>query len=85
METGSVEEYSPSARRSLGSPSLPFGLSVQRGKKVKVMSTRTDFPLGGDRRKAERQRDDRLRKRKLDRVAEAFERRSRSRERSDRP
>lgn len=49
------------------------------------MARRTDFPLGGLRRKAERQRADRQRKRKVDRVAQAFEQRSRVRDRMDRP
>ena len=51
------------------------------------MPKRIDSPLGGMRRKLERQEVDRervKRKLKLDRVAEAFERRSRSRDRTDR-
>ena len=49
------------------------------------MPRRTDFPLGGLRRKAERQRADRERRRKLDRVAQAFELRARARERMNVP
>ena len=51
------------------------------------MPKRKDFPLGGLRRKSERQRADRERARrkgKLDRVADAFEQRSRSLGRSER-
>jgi hypothetical protein len=51
------------------------------------MAKRIDSPLGGLARKADRQRaerQDRRRKRKLDRVAEAFEQRSRARDRTDR-
>jgi hypothetical protein len=49
------------------------------------MPRRIDFPLGGIRRKAERQQADRLRRRKLGRVAQAFEQRSRARDGIDRP
>ena len=49
------------------------------------MAKRIDFPLGGSRRKAERQRADRQRKRELDQVTEAFEQRSRALERPTRP
>jgi hypothetical protein len=51
------------------------------------MPKRLDFPLGGNRRKLERQQADRERserRRKLGRVAEAFERRASSRDRPDR-
>jgi hypothetical protein len=54
---------------------------------VTEMPKRIDSPLGGMRRKLERQEADReevKRKLKLDRVAEAFKRRSRSRGRTDR-
>ncbi len=49
------------------------------------MAKRIDFPLGGSPLKAERQRADRQRKRKLDQVTEAFEQRSRARDRPERP
>lgn len=51
------------------------------------MAKRIDFPLGGSRDKAERQRRERLErqaKRKIDRIAQAFERRARSRDSADR-
>ena len=48
------------------------------------MAKRIDFPLGGMGRKAERQRGRLQGKRKLDRVAQAFEQRGRSRDKSDR-
>ena len=51
------------------------------------MPKRLDSPLGGIRLKLERQKADRMRanrKGKLDRVAMAFEQRSRARERTDR-
>jgi hypothetical protein len=53
-------------------------------RKVKEMAKRTDFPLGGMCCKEERQRLEREGKRKLDRVAQAFEKRARARDRSDR-
>ena len=39
---------------------------------MKVMATRTDLPLGGNRRKADRQRGDRRQRRRLDLVAMAL-------------
>ncbi len=63
--------------------SLP-GASFRGIRNVKEMAKRTDFPLGGVRRKEERQRLEREGKRKLDRVARAFERRARSRDSTDR-
>ncbi len=63
--------------------SLP-GAFFRGIRKVKEMAKRTDFPLGGTRRKEDRQRLEREGKRKLDRVAHAFEKRARSRDRSDR-
>ena len=52
---------------------------------MKVMATRTDFPLGGSRREAERQRGNRLQRRKLDPVAMAFKKRARARDKYGRP
>jgi len=60
---------------------------TQRAMEATEMPKRIDFPLGGMRRKRERQdteRERRERRRKLDRVTEAFERRTRSLDRSDR-
>ncbi len=51
---------------------------------MKEMAKRVDFPLGGRGRKAERQRSERQSKRRLDRVAQAFEQRARSRDKADR-
>ena len=51
---------------------------------MKEMAKRSDSPLGGMGRKAERQQSERQRKRKLDRVAQAFEQRARSRDKADR-
>ncbi len=54
---------------------------------MKGMANRIDFPLGGLRRKAERQERQRLERQgkgKLDRIAQAFEQRARSRDRADR-
>ncbi len=51
------------------------------------MAKRIDFPLGGSRGKAERQERQRLERqgnRKLDRIAQAFEQRAKSRDRSAR-
>ncbi len=66
-----------------GTLSLSAGI-VQSVRKVKEMAKRTDSPLGGMLSKEERQRLEREGKRKLDRVAQAFEKRARSRDRSDR-
>ncbi len=51
---------------------------------MKEMPKRNDLPLGGVARKAKRQRSERQAKRKLDRVAQAFEQRARSRDKADR-
>ncbi len=51
---------------------------------MKDMPKRNDLPLGGTARKVERQRLERQAKRKLDRVAQAFEQRARSRDNADR-